>query len=385
VERIRKRFFCSQSKGTGEPGTGTSQPIGSIFDLTPEQYAELKENRVPLDHQYTTYTSEPNLEEDPIFEPKYLDLTSMTELMAKKKFSAAAKRANELLEPHAEVIQRGYPSHDPTILAELRNEIGECLSLLSSCYLNMNKLDLAIEAVNSATVVNPTSGNFSELASYLLDAERYEEAITAAERSIELDPHQEVEALVTKAYALWKLEKWDRDILGLCDLALARDPYATTALEIKAHVYAHSGNYKDALKAVDRAIAKDDSFFHLVQLKSALLLQNNQPEIALTSVLRFFKQEPDCIEAHQEAAKLAIIVSNWKLAIEHLKVVTEQLDIGYADLASAAIHEGHLDLASKSLETAIERDNFSSIAMEQPYSASGLKRRLTIKRKNMEL
>lgn len=415
------RQYSSNSNGpSSAPGTGPSSlhGNGSAFELTPEQYAEIKQQRVPLDFQYKEYTEEPAPEEaDAIFEPKHIDLYSITELMAKKRHTAAIKRAIEVLEPHRSVIQSGYPAHDPTINASLRQELSECLGLLSMCYLHQEQHELAIDASMGATSLCPTSENFSDLASNLLTVERYDEAIRAADRAIELDPYKEVDALVTKAYSIWKLGAFDRgyDVIGICDLALARDPYATTALEVKAEYLGHQGKYQEAVKTIERAIAKDDDNYHLTQVKVKFLEKMGMYPLAITTLIRFLKQYPEEFAATRDLARLALITSDWKIAILHLKRLIQKMedeqalervkkspskkpqleeeeelspleklniDAPYIDLAHALGQDRQLDEATKALEKAISVGNNQSIAFETPYNFANMKRSITIKRKN---
>lgn len=419
------RRFSAKSHASPPPQSASSMgnSMGTAFNLTAEQYAELKEQRVPLDFQYKTYTEEPAREEaDAIFEPKHIDLVSITELMARKRHTAAIKRANEVLEPHRSVIQSGYPAHDPSINESLRQELSECLGLLSMCYLHQDEFDLAIDASMGATNICPNSENFSDLASNLLTVGRYEDAIRAAERSIELDPYKEVDALITKAYAIWKLQAFDRgyDLIGLCDLALSRDPYATTALEVKAEYLAHQGKLHEAVKVIERAIAKDDDNFHLTQVKVKFLERLGLYPLAMTALLKFAKENPDEPGTHRDIARIALLSSEWKIAILNLKKMIEEAeqpvtttskkskkpkpdsereimvdteakkdseivvvtDAPYADLAHALGMDRQLDDAYKYLEKAIASGNTASIAFETPYHFSNMKRSFTIKRKN---
>lgn len=386
--RISCRFYSSSSSSKPHPPDG-SKPIGNIFDLTPEQYAELKEQRIPRDFQYQTYSSPPpETEDDVIFEPKFVDIHAVTELMARKRYAAAIKKAIEVLEPHRTTIQAGYPSHDPTLNAALRHELSECLSLLSLCYMHQEEYDRAIDASLGSADLQPTSEKFSDLASHLLQANRLEEALIASERSIEMDPYGEVDALVTKAYALWKMQKFEgHDLLGLCDLALARDPYVTGAMEVKALYLAHLGKMNEALKTIDRAIAKDDDNFHLIRIKTGFLERTNQLPLALTAVLKFFKEDPESIEAHREAARIALLLKDWKISIEHLKFLishTEKSEEGRADLVYALIQDGQVEEASKALDEATQNDHRSSIASDHPYNLTSLKRSLAVKKKKMK-
>jgi tetratricopeptide (TPR) repeat protein len=373
-----KRQFCSPPSSS----SGTSR-IGNVFDLTPEQYEELKNPGMPRDFEYKTYTSPPTgLEEEPIFEPKTLDLHAVTELMVRKRYPAAIKKALAILEPHLQVIRAGFPSHNPNLNAELRHELSECLTLLSLCYMHQGEMDPAIDAATSAALLTPTADKFSDVANHLLEAGRLEEAIVAAERAIELDPHEEVDALVTKASALWRLKRLEgHDILALCDLALARDPYVITALEIKAEYLLHHGKLNDALKVIDRAIAKDNDNFHIISIKTRILEQMDRLPLALTTVLNFFKEEPESIEAHREAARIALLLKDWSTAHQHLKFVNEHLDEGFADRAYALLHDGILDEAQTSLELAITKNDTQSIAFGKAYSHPTLKRSLTMKLK----
>jgi tetratricopeptide (TPR) repeat protein len=381
-----QRQFCSNSKGDSSSSSDSS-PLGSIFDLTEAQYAELKNPQTPRDFQYTTYNSPPSpLEDEPIFEPKHLDLESVTELMVRKRHVAAIKRALIVLEPHRQVIHSGFPTHDPSLNADLRFELSELLNLLSLCYLNQNINDKAIDASMSAANLVPTADNFSDLAHHLLQVGRLDEAIVAAERSISIDPYKEVDALVTKASALWQLKRLKgHDIVGLCDLALARDPYVTTALEIKAQYLAYTGKYGEAIKTIDRAIAKDNDNFYMIRLKTGFLEQIGKLPLALTVVLKYFREDPESIEAHQEAARIAILIKDWKIAIEQLKILNEKLEIGYADLAYVMTQIEEIEEAEKALQIAIRINDNTSIANKKPYSFATLKRNITNKRKKMSL
>lgn len=407
------------SAPASEHPSSSAPHAGRGFDLSSEQYAELKDQRIPLDFQYKQYTQEPTPEEaDEVFEPKFLDLYSVTELMARKRHPAAIKRAIEVLEPHRNVIQSGYPAHDPSLNASLRQELSECLGLLSMCYLHQEQPELAIDASMGATSICPTSENFSDLASNLLAVERYDEAIRAADRAIELDPYKEVDALVTKAYAIWKLKAFDRgyDIIGICDLALARDPYATTALEVKAEYLGHQGKFQDAVKTIERAIAKDDDNYHLTQVKIKFLEKLGMYPLAITTLIRFLKKNPEEFAATRDLARLALVTGDWKIAILHLKKLIQtmeeehaqsrakksprksdeetspedaptavellNLDAPYIDLAHALGQDRQLDEATKALEKAISVGNNQSIAFETPYNFANMKRSITIKRKN---
>lgn len=411
------RNFSSNTDGSpvAAAGSTSSHAPGSAFELTPEQYAEVKEQRIPLDFQYKEYNQEPAPEEaDAIFEPKHLDLYSVTELMARKRHPAAIKRAIEVLEPHRSIISSGYPAHDPTINASLRQELSECLGLLSMCYLHQEQPELAIDASMGATSICPTSENYSDLASNLLAVERYDEAIRAADRAIDLDPYKEVDALITKAYSIWKLKAFDRgyDIIGICDLALARDPYATTALEVKAEYLGHQGKFQDAVKTIERAIAKDDENYHLTQVKIKFLEKLGMYPLAITTLIRFLKKNPEEFAATRDLARLALITGDWKIAIMHLKKMVQtmeeeqaksksalkaesnseeeplsplellNLDAPYIDLAHSLGQDRQLDEATKALEKAIAVGNNQSIAFETPYNFANMKRSITIKRKN---
>lgn len=375
------RFYATSKNSSSEPSSGT-QPLGNIFDLTPEQYEELKNPGIPHDFRYKTYSSPPtDYEEEPVFEPNHLDLHAVTELMVRKRHVAAIKKARELLEPHLEVIRAGFPHHDPNLHASLRHELSELLTLLSLCHLHEGQSDLAIDSATSAALLTPSAEKFSDVANFLLEAGRFQEAIVAAERAIEMDPTNEVDALVTKASALWKMKLVQHDIIGLCDLALARDPYVIPALQIKAEYLAHFGKWAEAIKTLDRAIAKDGDNLQLFLLKSKFLEQMNKLPLALTSIMKFFKEEPDSIEAHRETARLALLTKEWDIAAQHLAKVTETLNEGYADYAYALIKVGQLDKAQEMLNLTIEKDNFNSIAFELPHNVSSLKRSLTILRK----
>jgi len=385
TSRISRRF-CASSSSSNFGSSSDSTPVGNIFDLTPEQYAELKQQKIPQDFQYQTYTSPPpETEEDAIFEPTFLDLHAITELMARKRYAAAIKKALEILKPHRPTIQAGYPSHDPSLNAGLRHELSECLGLLSLCYMHQEEYNRAIDASLGSADLYPSSDKFSDLGSHLLQAGRYEEAIIASERAIEMDPYGEVDALVTKAYALWNTKQFEgHDILSLCDLALARDPYVTGAMEVKAQYLAHLGKTNEALKTIDRAIAKDDENFNLVHLKITFLEQTAQLPLALTAALKFLKHNPDSAEAHREAARIALLLKDWTIAIEHLKVLVTHSDAsgeGQADLAYSLIQDGQIEEASKALEEAILNDQRTSISSDNPYNFAALKRSLTAKKR----
>lgn len=377
-----KRYYSSKSSDQGS-GAHSNQgaPIGNIFDLTPEQYQELKERKTPLDHEYTEFKSEQEPLQEVEWQPGMLDFSGLTDLISKKRYLAAIKCGSEMLAPHAQVIRSGFPFHDPSLHSELRHELSEVLSLMCVCYIHLERLDLAIDSLMTASNLYPTADNYSDLASHLFSAERYEEALIASDKALELDPRTEVDALIIKAYSLYKLEKFDHDILAICDLALARDPYATSAMLVKARVLEHHGKTNEALKTIDRAIARDDQDWDLVLYKSQLLQKTGQPQLAITSVKKFLPEDPENVEVRRELIKLSFLAEEFDLAVEHLKWLVEKEKVGFSDLSYALIQSGQVAEAERALATAIEKDAKKSIFFPTPYSFPVLKRKLTLLKK----
>ena len=118
------------------------------------------------------------------------------------------------------------------------------------------KYDEAIKALDKAIEIDPNDATAWNIKGVALDNQgKHDEAIKALDKALEIDPN-DAAALHNKGWALNNFGKYDEAIQAL-DKAIEIDPNDASNWNSKGYALDHQGKYVEAIQALDKALEID--------------------------------------------------------------------------------------------------------------------------------
>lgn len=145
--------------------------------------------------------------------------------------------------------------------------------------LRMRKVDYAIKCFREALSIKEDFETMNYLADACSAANRYEEALEAASRMVEMEP-ENVSALLTRVGVLFMLDR-DAEVVADCMRAIEIDVSNHVAWFLMAKAKRTTGDLLGAVGDLTRAIALKDDFTDAYLLRAELLRDMQQPKDAL--------------------------------------------------------------------------------------------------------
>lgn len=135
--------------------------------------------------------------------------------------------------------------------------------------LALRTADVTVTSTSRTAPGAPSSAYWANKASQLVDLERFDEAVVAAEHALEIDP-KNAYVWHLKGYALSELRKMEQ-ALDASDHACALSPKVQIYLVSKAYILNELGRYEEALLVCDQALALDSAAPHVLATKGVSL------------------------------------------------------------------------------------------------------------------
>ncbi len=167
-----------------------------------------------------------------------------------------------------------------------------------------------------------STAGYQRKAEVLAKLKRYDAALAAVDKIIELDPKSAV-AYRRKGEVLAKLKKFDEALAAL-DKAAALAPDDLAPLLEKARIDGFQGNMKAALGELDKATAAAPDNLTVLLLRAGVLEELGQKEKALTDVNLVLDLKPDVPEALRLRAALLADAKRFDDALADLEKLRQQ-------------------------------------------------------------
>lgn len=246
------------------------------------------------------------------FETKYLPLKDITTKLMERRYKAVINLCNKVIEEYEPIAINNTVDYD---LESLKKELADVYNFKSDAHANLNQHEEVIESLQKAIELYPCAEHYGDLASYCLLNKRYEDALKYSNLCIEYDD-EDSDPYSIKANALFELGRYD-EVGKLCRIALAKDPNDSSPYIIMAKLCYNLKDYANSMKNIERAIAKEGNEWHLLDIKSNILLKARRHEDAYNLINNFAKFEKDCIEARIKAGEILFKLKRYEQSIEH--------------------------------------------------------------------
>ena len=159
-----------------------------------------------------------------------------------------------------------------------------------------NQLTQPTSAPKPAPTPQKTKEQWVEEARKLIDLKQYEEALTAAEQAIRLDPNY-APAYNNKGGTLVNLKRFE-EALAACDQAIRLDPNFALAYNNKGLAFYGLQRYEEAITAFDQAIRLDPDFAPAYNNKGTALWTLKRFKVALDAYEQAIHLNPSLAFAH---------------------------------------------------------------------------------------
>ncbi|GCA94739.1 serine protease [Microcystis aeruginosa] len=232
---------------------------------------------------------------------------------------------------------------------------GEILNYQGVFYEQMNQSEKAIDSFEQAIKISPQNPNYyNSLSSALQNVKRYDRALTAINRAIEIAPRSSWYSNRGNIYK--ELKKWD---LALADYnqALTLNPNNSRAYIARADVYEERKEWDLALADYNRAIEIDANFAAAYISRGSFYTDRKQWDLALADFNKAITIDPNDPKSYGMRGIFYIFQSEEELAIADL---TKEIEINpYSVVAYSTrgrVYESlkKWDLALADLNKAIE-------------------------------
>jgi len=210
--------------------------------------------------------------------------------------------------------------------------------------------------------------------------ERYEEALKAFEKAIEINP-QFVEAWNGKGIALYNRERY-KEALKAFNKAIKIDPQFAEAQYSKGVAFGGRGEYKKARRAYERTVKINPQFVEAWYNKGFALYKLRKYEEALKAFEKAIEINPQLADAWNGKGIALYNLGGYKEALRaHEKAIEinpkDTSPYANANLGNLFLNLGDLENASENVKTALAiNDKFTS--------ALRLKGRIEIEEKNYD-
>jgi len=148
---------------------------------------------------------------------------------------------------------------------------------------------------------------------------RFEEALTARDRAIVIDP-RDARSHSSRGAALNRLQRFE-EALAACDVAIDIDPGLTDAHTARGTALNNLGRFEEALAACDKAIEIDPQYALAHHNRANALYMLRRFEDALAALDRTIELEPRNAVAHNSRGTTLLALGKSDAAIEAYKEV----------------------------------------------------------------
>ncbi|XP_049848285.1 uncharacterized protein LOC126313379 [Schistocerca gregaria] len=290
--------------------------------------------------------------------PRYIDLVSISERLVAGRFHAVVRRCREVLKSYegdVENCMRGRCMREGVDQDQLKKELVQVCCFMSDAYMNLSKKEKALEAAETAALILPSFSTYYELADHNLLVGRYERALSSVNKAIRLAPPSEADSLVLKARILFELgRREDEEVPRLCDMTIARDPYAIDAFTLKAQWQAFHGRYTEAVRTLDRAIIRCGHVWYAVEYKVKYLMVLKKEGLAMKAMKRCVFENSDDEGVAWEGVMLAVRIGDWSSVVGLMEKIVVRFEKGRLDLCYAYIQAGDREKVVSALRSARE-------------------------------
>ena len=138
-------------------------------------------------------------------------------------------------------------------------------------------------------------GDWNNKGDALYNQGKYDEAIQAYDRAIEIDP-EDAETWGNKGDALYNQGKYDEAILAL-DRVIELDPEYSMAWNNKGYAFVLQGKYEEAIQALDKAIELDPNNANAWDSKGEALRRQGKYEEAIQALNKAIELDPNNADA----------------------------------------------------------------------------------------
>ena len=182
--------------------------------------------------------------------------------------------------------------------------------------LHSSRFEEAEEAFRYKIKIDPDPQSWCQLAGTLGSLERHEEAITAFDEALRLQP-ESFDAFLGRSRSLAELARTD-EALSSVNKALSLRPDSAEGWNEHGEILANAGATKEALESFDRAIALKPDSYHFLFAKAWTLGQLDKTEEALHAVNKLLELDPSSSDAYFLKG-LLLICSDFDSALINIK------------------------------------------------------------------
>ena len=223
--------------------------------------------------------------------------------------------------------------------------------------------------VRDAEQLDESAAFYLDEAWRLTSEKKFEEALTAYTRSIELDPG------LTKAYRgraslLRAFGRYEEALLDM-DKVLEMDPDNTDLIAARVSIFWNMGRLEDALAEIDRAIEMEDTDPSYFNIRALMLSQNGEFERALADIEKAIELHAGELPSHLQDTRGYVYLRMGELekALADFEAILDNDHLlTYALLGAAIIHGrmGDNEKAVELIDRAMERLAEYELALEAP-------------------
>ena len=198
---------------------------------------------------------------------------------------------------------------------------GEILNYQGVFYGKMNQSEKAIDSFEQAIKISPQNPNYyNSLSSVLRNVKRYDRALAAINRAIEIAPRSSWYSNRGSTYS--DLKKWD---LALADYnqALTLNPNNSRAYIARADVYEERREWDLALADYNRAIEIDANFAAAYRSRGIFYTERKQWDLALADFNKAITIDPNDPSSYEMRGVFYNFQSEEELAIADLTKAIE--------------------------------------------------------------
>jgi superkiller protein 3 len=234
--------------------------------------------------------------------------------------------------------------------------------ILNGAFLfDQGKYDEAIQAFNKALEIDPKNADaWTGKGQALIKQEKYNDAIQAFDRSLEIDPKNARTWILEGTAFLFYQGKYDKAVQAF-DKALEIDPKNSIAWHFKGRTLFNQEKYSDAIQAFDKALETDPNNVTAWHFKGETLIHQEKYDEAVQAFNKALEIDPKNADAWTGKGQALIKQGKHNEALLALKTAVEidpqnTNDIVWCLIGESLYECGNYDEAHQALEKALNAD-----------------------------